>query len=240
MDPEGVMATIDFDDEDAVLEEIARALDEEPDELRIDVEDGLTSFGAGTVYSVTIRGGGRKEWQVVADDDQERRLALAVVKQDLEEEPEIFNQDFLERHIDKETLRSELRQDALDSRIDDLSDRASRRPDEFWDDWENEGLELPEAVEDADDEGEDRPEPDQTEVEELAERQVDEELRDPMKYLDDLYGDEAAKKALEFAGIDVDAAAEDAVDTDGPAHFLAHYDGESHETRSGLVYWRAN
>ena len=46
--------------------------------------------------------------------------------------------------------------------------------------------------------------------------------------------------AIEIAGIDIDAAADDAVDTDGWEHFLARYDGKSHETDSGLVYWRVN
>lgn len=235
------MATIDFDDEDTVLEEVARALGEDPDDLRIEVDDGLTGFGAGTVYSITTRGG-RKEWQVVADDDAERELALAVVQQDLEEEPEIFNKDFLERHIDKDKLRDQLHSDALDMRINDLSDMGSRRPDDFWEEWEGEGLELPEHAEPPeDDEGDfEKPEPDSSEIEELAGKQVDEQLRDPMEYLENIYGDEAAAKAIEIAGIDIDAAAEEAVDTDGAAHFLATYDGHSHRTRSGLVYWRSN
>ena len=61
-----------------------------------------------------------------------------------------------------------------------------------------------------------------------------------MQFLEEIYGDEAAAKAIEIAGIDVDAAADDAVDTDGWEHFLARYDGKSHETASGLVYWRVN
>jgi hypothetical protein len=89
---------------------------------------------------VTTRGG-RKEWQVVENDDQERALALAVVQQDLEEEPEIFNRDFIERHIDKDKLRSELHSDALDMRIEELSEMS---PDDFWREWENEGFEFPE------------------------------------------------------------------------------------------------
>jgi len=67
-----------------------------------------------------------------------------------------------------------------------------------------------------------------------------EQLRDPMQYLDDICGDDAAAQAIKIAGIDVEAAAEDAVDTDGAGHFLSIYDGETHETKSGLVYWRAN
>ena len=61
-----------------------------------------------------------------------------------------------------------------------------------------------------------------------------------MEYLDDIYGDEAAKKAIEIAGIDVEAAAKEAVSTDGEGHFLSGYDGETHETKGGLVYWRTN
>lgn len=221
--------TVDFGDEDAVLEEVARALGEDPDDLEIEEESGLTGFGAGTVYSVTVRGGRDKEWQVVEDEDQEHKLAVAVVAQDLEEEPEIFEKGFLSSHIDKDKLREELHGDALASQIDNLTEVRAR---DFWRMWEEEGFETPEH------EGED--DPTDEEVEELAEKQVEAELRDPMEYLDGIYGDEAAAKAIEIAGIDVEEAAEDAVDTDGAAHFLARYDGQSHTTRSGLVYWRSN
>ena len=62
-----------------------------------------------------------------------------------------------------------------------------------------------------------------------------------MRYLEDIYGKEdAVKQAIEIAGIDYNAAAEDAVDTDGASHFLSSYDGDSYETPSGLVYWRHN
>jgi len=63
-----------------------------------------------------------------------------------------------------------------------------------------------------------------------------------MRYLEDIYGPTAAAadKAIQIAGIDIDAAADDAVDTDGWEHFLARYDGNSNETDAGLVYWRVN
>jgi len=234
---------VDFGDEDEVLADIARALGEDPDDLEIEEESGLTGFGAGTVYSITVRGGRNKEWQVVEDEDAERALAIAVVTQDLEQEPEIFEKNFIESHIDKDRLREELHSDALSMRIEDLTEMGSRRPDDFWDEWEREGLELPEHAdpdENEDDEDFEKPEPDDSEVEELAEKQVAEQLRDPMQYLEEIYGDEAAAKAIEIAGIDVEEAAEEAVDVDGPAHFLARYDGQSHVTRAGLVYWRSN
>lgn len=221
--------TVDFGDEDEVLEDVARALGEDPDNLEIEEDSGLGSFGAGTVYSITVRGGRDKEWQVVEDEDQEYKLAIAVVTQDLEQEPEIFEKSFIESHIDKDKLRDELHSDALDMRTEDLNEMRAR---DFWREWEEEGFELPEH------EGED--DPTDEEVEQLAEKQTEARLRDPMEYLEEIYGDEAAAKAIEIAGIDVEEAAEEAVDTDGPAHFLARYDGNSHTTRAGLVYWRSN
>jgi hypothetical protein len=43
-----------------------------------------------------------------------------------------------------------------------------------------------------------------------------------------------------YASIDYWEAARDAVNTDGPEHFLAHYDGQYHELDNGAVYWRIN
>jgi hypothetical protein len=232
---------VDFDDEEAVLAEMSRELDVELDELRIE-ESHLGDFGAGTVYEITIRGG-HKDWYVVADEDQERELALAIVKQDLEEEPGNFNKDFIESHINVDRLKRDLHSDVLDMNIETLKDRSA---DEFWREWEGFGLDLPDDVyeegedpDDPDDHGDAR-DPDDSELEELAEKQTEDTLRDPMGYLNDTFGDEAAAKAIEIAGIDIGAAAEDAVDTDGPSHFLSSYDGNSYVTKGGLVYWRHN
>jgi hypothetical protein len=223
---------VDFSDEESVLHEIALELDIDPNELEIDDRGrGFSSFGAGTVYEITIKGG--KEWCVVENEDQERELALAVVKQDLEESPENFDNNFIESHINIDRLRDYLKNDVIDSAIDRLTDDAERRPDDFWEDYERAGLIAPEA----DDEGE-LPEPEQSHIEELAEHQANHKLRDPMDYLRDIYGNDAVKQAIQIAGIDIDAAAEEAVDTDGPAHFLSSYDGRSYTTKSGLVYWR--
>jgi hypothetical protein len=220
---------IDFSDEEAVLAEVAHDLEVDIEEVTIEEDSGLSSFGTGTVYRI---GEGRREYMVVEDSDQMRALALAVVKQDLDQEPEIFTQSWLEGHIDTDRLRSDLESDVLNNNIDSLNEMD---PDDFWREYERQGFEAPEENEDGE-----RPEPDQSEIGELAEKQTDEELRDPMAYLEDIYGKDAVKQAIEIAGIDINAAAEDAVDTDGAEHFLAHYDGNSYETKSGLVYWRTN
>ena len=226
---------VDFDDEDSVLGEMARALDIDPDELKIK-ESHLGHFGAGTVYEITIRGGGHKEWNVVADEDAAHELAVAIVKQDLEEEPGNFEPSFIEQHINTDRLARDLHYDVLPMREEDLRDMASRRPDDFWSEYESEGFDAPEE----DEEGE-RREPEDSEIEELAERQTEEQLKDPIAYLEDIYGKkDAIKKAIEIAGIDEEAAAEEAVNADGEGHFLSSYDSNTETTDSGLVYWRVN
>ena len=187
----------------------------------------MSSFGEGTIYQVEW---GVEEYHVAKNHDQAYALAVEVVKQDLEQEPELFNKDFIERHINTDKLREELESDVVDHRIEDLTEMAENEKEDFWEEWKRAGLRLPKGER----------EPTGAEIEELAQKQAESELEDPMRYLEDIYGDEAAAKAIEIAGIDIDAAADDAVDTDGWEHFLARYDGNSHETDSGLVYWRVN
>lgn len=223
---------VDFDDEDSVLAEMAAELDIDPDELKIKEASGPSSFGVGTVYEITIRGGGHKEWQVVADEDAAHELALAIVKQDLEESPENFNQSFIEGHIDMDRLKRDLWGDTRDSNEERLRDEHDL---DFWREWEAQGLDMPEENEDGELES-----PDDSQIEELAERLTESELQDPMEYLENIYGKEdAVKKAIEIAGIDEEAAAEEAVSADGEGHFLSD-DGNTETTDSGLVYWRVN
>ena len=218
---------IDFGDEDAVLADVARALEVDIEECVIEEDRDMSSFGEGTVYQVECSVG---EFHVAENYDQAYNLAVAVVKQDLEQEPEIFDKGFIESHINTDKLRDELMSDVIDHRIDDLTEMAENEKEDFWEEWKREGLKLPKQER----------EPTQNEIEELAQKQAETELEDPMRYLEDIYGDDAAKEAIRIAGIDIDAAADDAVDTDGWEHFLARYDGHSHETASGLVYWRVN
>jgi hypothetical protein len=163
-------------------------------------------------------------------------LAIAVVEQDLDDQPEMFEQTFIESHINIDRLRRDLQSDVESMNYDTMSEL---RPDEFWREAENYGMEAPEA--DDDDEDWEVPEPTNIEIETLAERMAEQELRDPVQYLQDIYGDEEGiKKAVEIGGIDINAAAEDAVRTDGAGHFLAHYDGNINDGPNGIVYWRAN
>lgn len=256
---------IDFEDEDAVLVDMAQALELDPDQLGISASP-LESFGAGSAYQVEH---GNKEWSVAESEDAARDIALAVVKQDLEEQPEIFNRPFIESHINIEQLRRDLHSDVQDSLYNDLSYEAQVRPEQFIKDHD---LEWPEPTAkqirdyaesefDEEDEvrakieeiegmgdAEDRwielgeePEVPDSEVQRIADEEAEAQLKDPVGYLQDIYGSEGGlKQALDIGGIDIDAAAEEVVSADGWQHFLARYDGNSYDTPGGLVYWREN
>jgi hypothetical protein len=226
---------IDFDDENAVLKEVAKAVDVPWDQLKIRPSHGYEGFGVGDVYEIT-QAWSHTSYHVVENEEVSDDLAIEIVKQDLEESPENFNRDFLEQHIDTKQLADELHSDVYSSNLDMCIDEAENNPDDFWSRYEGDGFNAPEE----DEEG-NRREPKSKEVEELAESLTEAELKDPMEYLEGIYGKEdAVKKAIEIAGIDVEEAAKEAVGTDGPGHFLSSYDGETHTTPAGLVYWRHN
>jgi hypothetical protein len=218
--------------EENVQREMAEALDIDPDDLVIDERD---LFGED-VMVVSIGRGGQKEWTVVPDDDTAERIALAGVTEDLNNEPEIFNKDFIASHIDQEALKKWVWDAAME---DDYADEIARsEPERFWEEAARWGVKnLPEPDED----GNMPDDVDDKYIEALKEKIADDKAESPMAFFEDIYGrDEAAKYAIEAGGIDVDAAAEAAIRVDGWQHFLARYDGNSYETDSGFVYWRDN
>lgn len=257
--------------EDRIKKVMARELDIDASELTVEEDRGASSFGVGTFYEVSLGGSHGKSWTVALSEDAAHELAIAMVKQNLEYEPELFNQSFIESHIDIKHLRSELLPDVQNHRYEDLKEEADRRPLEFLKDND---LDIPEpteaqmrkhaeAMSDDDTPGEsaeeiyrrllegdaedrwieigDEPSVSDRDIEALAEQQAEEQLRDPMSYLEDIYGrEDAVKQAIRIAGIDVNEAAEDAVSQDGEGHFLSSYDGHMREAPGGFVYWRTN
>lgn len=222
----------DFDEEN-VAAEMASALGVDPEELDEVEESPLTSFGEGEALTVKR---GRLEYTIVPDEDAARNIAIAVVTQDLEHEPEIFNPSFIESHIDMKKLSRYVYDVEMED--DYAYDIAQEDPERFWEEAERWGVEdLPEEDED----GEMPDDVDDKYVEELKELIAKDRAQDPMSYFEDIYGrDEATKYAIQAVGIDIEEAAEDAVDTDGWAHFLSRYDGNYGETPAGFVYWREN
>lgn len=181
---------------------------------------------------------GNIDFSVYKDEDTARSTALNRVKEDLENEPELFSQDWLQNHIDLDNLRRALHQDARDDDYweDSFPDHEAKLneliardciSDDPRDDTDGE---ITSEIEDLIDE----------KWEEMIEDFANERLQDPIKdFLGDIYGaEDAIKQAMDIGGLNVEAAAEDAVNTDGWAHFLASYDGESNALPSGAVYVR--
>jgi hypothetical protein len=225
----------DFDDGDSVLGEIARELDIDRDGLVIKKDS--TPNGHGEAYTVSTRGG-HKQWIVMRDDDEFESSAVDGVRDDLHESPENFDPDFILGHIDMDRLRRDLSADVSSSNTDYVADLD---PSRFWDEAPGHGLDIPDDVRASLDAGDEPREPTGEEEEEFEEDMTRDQLRDPMGYLEDIYGrEDAQKKAMEIGGIDVDEAAEEAVRTDGAAHFLCSYDGNYETSPSGFIYWRHN
>lgn len=249
-----------------VLAEMAKELDVPKADLEI--EKG--PLGSG---SFRVSTGPNRSWVIVENEDAAEALALAQVREDLENEPERFTRTFMESHIDTDRLLTMLEADVLDMLESDLRDdprqakrlgldsqfflevssgtspKYTRFPGVYDSDYEaTEAGEVwkAERIAAGDDEDDldysiEEEGPSEEAIREWAEEETSHRLRDPIAYLAGIYGDEeAVKEAIRIGGIDIEAAAEDAVRIDGWAHFLCQYDGNSQTTSSGFVYWREN
>ena len=227
----------DFDNEEAVLKEVASSLGISPDDCQI--RSGSAPNGCGEAY--TISEGRHTEYIVMRNEELFEEAAVEGVERDLQDEPENFSSDFLAQHINIYRLRRDLHSDVYDSNYDRLQDEASRHPLRFFADH---GIDLPaptmKQVKEYAEAMSDEKKSTADLIEEIAESETNSQLRDPMDYLSDIYGSTAAKEAIKIAGIDTEAAAQEAVSTDGAAHFMCNYDGNYQTTKSGFIVWRHN
>ena len=180
------------------------------------------------------------EWDVYKSDSDAEAAALEQVKNDLDNEPGIFTQDWLEGFINTERLNSLLiadrnfRDDFMssyrdeDERVDYLIKHAYLNEDDFWTPTGRRRKMSPARQKKVD-----------AAIDAWVEKQ--EEEFDGMDWLRDIYGnEEAAKEAIRIAGFDRDRAAQSAIDTDGWQHFLARYDGNSTDLSNDAVAVRVN
>lgn len=169
-------------------------------------------------YGSTIEFTDGSEYYWFANSDDAEKSAFEYVKGMLEDEPEMFNQDWLQYQIDEKHLRDQLEPDERD-RIEEDVDGS------------------PEQYDLTDEDAENRTKAFEEKVEEL----LNERLDDPVQYLKDIYGEEdGLEEAMKIGGIDESEAAKAALRDDGIAHFLAGYDGEEVELESGAVMYRHN
>lgn len=174
----------------------------------------------GTIYEFEDD----SEWIIYENYDEAERQTIEYVEEQLEEEPELFNQEWINEFIevreeDMSFIADDLTETDMDRDEDELKEEAERRGIDIKDDnWEED---LRDSIYD----------------DHLSELE-----RDSKGYLVDdlgLYTEEDFSKQ-NFVVIDTEQASINAVNTDGVAHFLAEYDGEEVVTKSGVYMYRTN
>lgn len=203
---------------DIALRELAEELNEPLSDMEIlDYEGDYDRDNPDDTTHFTVKAG--HTYHVFKNEDTARDYALGLVKDDLEHQPEIFSQGWLEGHIDKERL------------ADAIGD-----PYENWEEEEVGNLDYEELLQKMVDEGYiDFDDPvffkkdGNARVENPGRVKKLDQIKD--KYVE-------AEKPLKLAPIDIDKAADDTIQTDGWQHFVASYDGNSYDLGSGAVYVR--
>jgi hypothetical protein len=185
-------------------------------------------------------GNDMEEYRVFKSEDDAELTAEDEVREDMEESPENFNKDFIKPYIDgadffREALREMNESYANDIESEDDNIYANRLIAEMV---ENGFISDDDAL--------------SGNAEELAEYYKDdfvtlmteeqmEEGNDGLDYFISNFGEEQTMKmVIDNNLIDIFKASRDAVQADGVAHFLSHYDGETLYLSDGYVAYRIN
>jgi len=200
------------------------------------------------------------DWTVTDDG---HALAVEYVEQMLEDEPEIFNQEWLRGYMSMsdtdirvyagdyaDSVASDMDESDLEDEIDatpsvikaqEALDYAEEVAADVFDEGDEDEIDAAdEAVTDAEEALEAAKENALDEAREAwainyADQIKAELRRDALGWFESQYGEGEYPKNL--LTIDIDDAADDAVSTDGAAHFLANYDGNVVEvTVNGKTY----
>jgi hypothetical protein len=185
-------------------------------------ESSETAFGHG--FNIETDQG---EYMVFEDDDEAEKEAVARVLEDLESEPEIFEKGWLEGQADMDAVNEELEEifnESNESYVNDIESEGNRLRDELLE----RGIITEEEAEDKKFDLEDA-------KEKMVEEMTKENMDEGIDYIRSNWGKDEASKIL-LRHIDYDEAAENAVSTDGVAHFLASYDGQEGELDGHYIY----
>ena len=206
-------------EKEEILKELSNhfSKDKDVEEINQEILDSLSidnpSENRGTVTVDEI------DYVIIQDENEATRIAIEQVKNDLEEDPQLFNQTWLQDF----TYISECDKDIM------VSEEENYIREMVTENSENEIFENEEDKEKWIDE---------TVKERL--KGYEEGLEDPINYFVNEQGmfSVADLMTQSWINIDVEKAAEDAVQLDGWPHFLSHYDGEYEETENGLIIFR--
>jgi hypothetical protein len=180
------------------------------------------------------------EYRVFKTEDDAEEKAIEGIREDMEESPENFNQDFLVGYIDgkdffKETLDEMNYSYAEDIASESDSKYANRLIAELV---ENGLMDEDDAQSDNAEELADNYKDDFVSL--MTDSQLD-EGNNGLDYFISNFGEETTYKMVrENNLIDIDSASRDAVNSDGIAHFLSSYDGETLYLSNDYVAYRVN
>ena len=159
------------------------------------------------------------DYVIIQDEDEATRIATEQVKNDLEDDPQLFTQTWLQDFIYIGEGAKNIMVSEEENYIREMVTEDSEN--EIFENEEDKKKWIDEIVK-----------------EKLKE--YEEGFEDPINYFVNEQGmfSVADLMTQSWINIDVEKAAEDAVQLDGWPHFLSHYDGEYEETENGLIIFR--
>jgi hypothetical protein len=178
-----------------------------------DLEDLLMEAEEG-YYPQSVK---TDNWMMFADSDDAESAAIEYVTNTIQSEPELLNQSWLLGHIDTDACENYFRDMYNESNYEYVHDLDDER---LEDEMKDAGVTTKDDL-----------------VEYMTDWQIDEGEGGLTHYRDNFGEEEAAKIVVDNNFIDVDAAARDAVNIDGWAHFLSGYSGDYTETPEYGVYF---
>lgn len=207
---------------------------------------------------------GNTSWLVFESYDDAEKEAIDRVYDDLENEPELFSQDWLNNFLSvTDTDRRIIAGEEADRYVGDIEDEddGDRVAEEGnmkseWDDIKEKIDNLTDSISlEEDDDMRAKLEKELEDAEKEKEKILEEAkenvrsdyydnwyngLKDPVSFLVDEQGIYSKEDLLKqsFISIDAKEASEDAVSTDGVAHFLSRYDGNQIDLASGAVAYK--
>ena len=230
----------EHDLEDSVVIKLQQL--EGDDVLVEDVDLDASAFGNGNL--VKLDNGA--EYLLFESHEDMVKEAEDQVRQDLENEPEIFSPDFIDSHQDvSDTDARLLANDFAESRLEGAEDELSSEienevRDELSDKEDDDNFEelvddevqkrLPKALEEK-----------ESEISDELEEEIKRDFRDFIVNQEGLTSDENFQEEYgKFMILNIDEAVDDAISTDGAEHFISRIDGESHEVNGGKVLVKEN
>lgn len=236
----------DTKDDDSLLQDMNEIIDSEAGgrfglgsdvsnfvkETGTSVEDVRDGDHMGNDIGKTLEMEDGSEYVVYDNYDDAEQAVKENIRQQLEDEPELFNQSFIESHQTiSETNARLFGNDFGDMMVED------RDLDELKEMADDYGIEYDEDV----DEDKLKDELSYARSKEVTETILRDGLR---SFLVDDEGivsdDEFQEQYGKWLHLDIDSAVDDALDSDGLGHFLSSYDGDYKELKDGKIIARIN